>query len=327
MIVDKYPLPSKETDLAKTTYAGSRSVTGELALSMNPGAKVSMSATQASGVEKNTSRWIVTSHMDREAGVAVPSISAVWKYAYNDLFPDRVQRCTFNHELRPGAMFGFQSRKTEVKFELTLLWSSNRNSRDSQSKRKSYYPIRLPWTKGGNPIFFNFLYQVDVLVDLEKIPDHNSWFMPDMKTDNVKREDLDPSKSPIPLGQTTEISQRYSESGQMDDIVPTDCKFVIKTAVEGRVELTPEERTGVNARSFSTRRNAKARLLYDRSPVGIVEGSSEGPTATKYIILRLCRTFCISDPFTFSRVFGQDGFQYGLMGMRGGVVLMKLASR
>jgi len=60
--------------------------------------------------------------------------------------------------------------------------------------------------------------------------------MQDMNTDNVKREDLRvyPSKSPILLGRTTEIAQRYSETGQMDDIVSTDCKVVIKMAVEGR---------------------------------------------------------------------------------------------
>jgi len=103
---------------------------------MNPGAKASLSATQTSGVERNTSRWIVTPRVDREAGAAVPSLSVVWKYAHNDLFTDRVQRCTFHHELRPGAMFGFQPKKTEVEFEMTLLWSPNRNSWDSQGKRK-----------------------------------------------------------------------------------------------------------------------------------------------------------------------------------------------
>jgi len=301
VIVDRHPLSSRETDLAKTTYADSRSVSGELALSMNPGVKVCMSATQTSGVERNTSRWIVTPHMDREAGAAVSSQSAIWKYAHNDdLVPDRVQKCTFNHELHPGAMFGFQSRKTEVEFEVLLLWSSNLNSRDSQGKRKSYYPLRLPWTKGSNPIFFNFVYQVDVLVDLEKIPDQDSWLMPEMKTDNVKREDLHASKSPTPLGRTTAIAQRYSESGQMDDIVSTDCRVVIKTAVEGRVGLAPWEITGVNTRCFATRRKAKVRLLYDRSPAGIVAGTSEGATFAKRIILRLCRMFWTSDPFTFS---------------------------
>ena len=184
MIVESYPLRSKETDLGKTTDAGSRSFAGPLALGVNLGAKLIVSAAKISGVERNTSRWIVTPLTDREAGVAVPGLSAVWKYAHNDLFTDRVQSWIFNHDLHPGAMFGFETEKTEVEFEVTLLWSSDRSSRDSQGKRKIYYPIQFPWAKGSKPIFFNFVYQVNVLVDLEKIPDHGSWFLPDMKTLN-----------------------------------------------------------------------------------------------------------------------------------------------
>ena len=88
-----------------------------------------MSATRTAGVERSTSGWIVTPRKDQEAGGPVPDLSAVWKYAHNDvLFPDRVERYTFNHELHPWAIFGFQTIKTEVEVELTLLWSSNRNS-------------------------------------------------------------------------------------------------------------------------------------------------------------------------------------------------------
>ena len=86
------------------------------------------------------------------------------------------------------------------------------------------------------------------MVDLEKIPDGPSWIMPDMKTDNVKREDLDPSKDPVPLEQTTETALQDSET---DDMVSTDCQVVIKTAVVGRVELTPEERKGLNILCWS----------------------------------------------------------------------------
>jgi len=247
VIVDRYPLPSRETDLVKTTQASSQSVTGELALSINPVAKASMSASQTSGVERSSSRWFVTPRKDSEAGGPVPCLSAVWKYAHNDvLFPERVEGYTFDHELRPSAVFGFQTIKTEVDVELTSLWSSNRNSRESQSRIKDFFPIRWTRTKRNNPIFFNFLYQIAVVVELAKIPVGGSWTMPEMKTDNVKMEDLDSSKSPVPLERTTEIAQQYSESGRIDDIASTDCNVIIKAAVEGRVELTPEERTGVN---------------------------------------------------------------------------------
>ena len=84
-----------------------------------------------------------------------------------------------------------------------------------------------------------------MVAELEKIPVGGSWTMSQMKTDDVKREDLECLKSHVPLGRMTEIAQ-HSESGQINDIVSTDCKAVIKAAVEGRVELTPEIRTGAN---------------------------------------------------------------------------------
>ena len=79
-----------------------------------------------------------------------------------------------------------------------------------------------------------------------------------MKTDNAKMEDLDPSKSPVPLERTTETVQQYSKSGRIDDIVSTDCKVVMKAAVEGRVELTPEERTGINSDALLHARRLKS---------------------------------------------------------------------
>ena len=245
VIVDRYPLLSN--DLAQTTQAGSQSVTGELALGMSPAAKVSISAAQTSVVERTASRWIVTPRKYQEAGGPVPGLSAVWTYAHNDiLFPDRVERYTFDHGFRPWAMFGFETVETEVEVELMLLWSSNRDSQESQGKIKDFFPIKWPRTKRSQPLFFNFLYQMAMVVELEKIPVGGSWTMPQMKTDDVRREDLVCSKSPVPLGQTTEIARQYLESGQIDDIVLTDCKVVIKTAVEGRVELTPEMRKGLH---------------------------------------------------------------------------------
>ena len=92
VIVDRYPLPPRETDLVKTTQASSQPVTAEFALGINPAAKVGMSSTQTSGMERSTSRWTVTPRKDREAGGPVPGLSAAWKYVHNDvLFPDRVE--------------------------------------------------------------------------------------------------------------------------------------------------------------------------------------------------------------------------------------------
>jgi len=257
VIVDTYPTshPFEETELVRVSRAIGHTVVGDLVLGMNPGVKVGIAANQTSGVDRAMSEWSVTPHTDEEVVGALRGVSAVWKYVHNDHVSDPVKSCAFNPKFRPQAMFGFQTIKTEVEFEVMLLWSSNSNSRESQGKLKDSPRRWWPWAKDNNPIFFNFLYQIAVVVDLEKIPDGKSWIMPDMKADNVKREDLDPSKIPVPLERTTETAQQDSESGQIDDIVSTDCEVVIKTAVEGKVKLTPEEKKGLNILCLS-RRNA-----------------------------------------------------------------------
>ena len=255
-VVDRYPTsqPFEETELIKTSHASSHTVTGELTLSMNLAAKAGTSATRTSGVDRTTSEWDVTPHVYEEVVEGLRSASAVWKYAHNDLVSDPVKTWAFSPKFRPRAMFGFKTIKTsEVEFEVTLFWSSNHNSRESRGKRKNSSLRWWPWVKDSHPIFFNFLYQIAVVVDLEKIPDGNSWIMPDMKTDNVKTEDL---KSLVLLGRTTETAEQDSESGQIDDIVSTNCEVVIKTAVEGRVRLTPEERKGLNILCFSRHQKA-----------------------------------------------------------------------
>ena len=236
--------PFEETELVTTENTKVRAVAAGAVLGpTNPALTVGTSATQTSGVTRKTSEWNVTPHIDEEvAGV----LSAVWNYAHKDDAWDPVKMCTSDRKFHPWATFGFQTIKTEVEVGLTLFWSLDRNFRESQGKIKHFFPMRWPWTKSSNPIFFNFVYQISVVVDLEKIPDGDSWIMSKMKPDNVKKEDLDPSKSAVPLGQTADTARQYSESGEMNDVVSTDCSVIIKTAVKGRVELTPEERTGVN---------------------------------------------------------------------------------
>ena len=298
-LVDSNPTspPSDETDVAKTTYSISRGLGVEVGLGLNPGLKSSISTGRTSGVERITNRWIFTYREEQAALAAIPdteSVSAIWKYAHNDLFSPRLQRCNFRDNLHPKVTIGFQAIKTEVEVEVTAFWSSNRPSPESPIKRREF-PIRWPWAKASKPIFFNFLYQVAVAVDLENIPYRDSWTMAGIQTNNIKREDLDPSKSPVPFAQTMEIAQQYSESGQIDDIVSTECEVVIKTAVEGRVELTAEERTGADAHLMFRHINSQ---LYSRRTVVIVADTVSGRPTVERILL--CGTFCLSNPFSFS---------------------------
>ena len=105
------------------------------------------------------------------------SVSATWKYAHNDQFSPRLKRCNFRDDLHPKVMVGFQTIKTQMEVEVTVFWSSDLTSPESPIKRREF-PIRWPWAKATKPIFFNFLYQVAMGVDLENIPYHNSWTMP-----------------------------------------------------------------------------------------------------------------------------------------------------
>ena len=47
-----------------------------------------------------------------------------------------------------------------------------------------------------------------MVVNLETISVGVSWTTPEMKTDDVKMKDLDPSISPVPLERTTEITRQ-----------------------------------------------------------------------------------------------------------------------
>ena len=249
MIVNRYPTsqPFEETELIKTTRTTGHTAGGEVAAGLSPTVKLSAAATRTFGVDKTTSEWNVIPDIVDEVAEAVSGVSAIWKYAHNDVISNPVKKCTFNHKFHPRATFGFLTSKTQVEVELTVFWSSNRNSPETPNKLRDFFPVWFR-TKKSNPIFFNFLHQIAVVVDLEKIPAGDAWAIPEMKTDNIKMEDLNPSKTPVPLERTTEIAQQYSKSGRIYDIVTTDCEVIIKAAVEGRVELTPEERTGVNIR-------------------------------------------------------------------------------
>jgi len=86
-----------------------------------------------------------------------------------------------------------------------LLRSSNSNSQESQGRINDF---GSPGQKGLTLFiifFFNLLYWFAIVVELGKMPVGASWTMPQMKTDDVKREDLDCSKSPMPLGQMAEM--------------------------------------------------------------------------------------------------------------------------
>ena len=305
---------SEETDTAKTTHSISRALGVELGLGLNPVLKSSISTGRTSEVERITNRWTFTySEEQPEVIPDMESVSAAWKYAQNDLFSPRLERCNFRDDLHPKVTIGFQAIKTEVEVEVTVFWSSNRTSPESPAKRREF-PIRWPWAKANKSVFFNFLYQAAVAVDLEGIPYCNSWIMPGMNTDNVKWEDLDPSNSPVPLAQIIETAEQYSESGEIDDIVSTECEVVIKTAVQGRVELTAEERTGANIYLIFRRASEyNPHLCGRRADVNIADTASD-PLTTKRILF--CGTFCTSNPFTFSGQTGQcaigEGFYFPL---------------
>ena len=249
-LLDQSPKSSsKEVDLAKITASTSRGFNNEMALSLNPTLKSGISTSQTSEVECSMRRWTITSHEDTDEVDGDPgteSAIAVWKYIHHDsdqIFP-RVEGWSFDRGVCPSVTFGFEQVKTDVQVEITAFWSSNHDTQEGKFLKRGF-PILWRRTKANKSIFCNFVYQVEVVVDLEKVPHERSWTMPRRKPHILEREVLTTTKGPINLGLSTTIAKKFSKSGELEGVLSTDCEVFMKSVVEGRVDaLTVAERKG-----------------------------------------------------------------------------------
>ena len=293
-LLDHSPKSSaKEVDLAKITASTSTGFRHEVALSLNPTLKSGISTSQMSEVEHSTNRWAITSHEDSDEVDGDPgteSAIVVWKYIHHDddrIFP-RIDGWCFDRGVYPSATFGFKQIKTEVQVEITAFWSCNHDGQEGKTLRRGF-PILRRRAKANKSIFCNFVYQVEAVVDLEKVPDERSWTMPRRKPHTLEREVLNATTGPIDLGLSTMVAEKYSKSGQLESVLSTNCEVFMKAVVEGRVDgLTVAERQGEDTAILRYALNHGAEDL-NRRPVRIDFRAVTEPWNVLYI-----------DPFTFA---------------------------
>ena len=241
-LVGRWPkyLPG-EVYSAKTTVSNTKAANLDITLGMNPTIKPGISAGQTTALEKVTTGWNLTSHRGNDVDEAAPPLGtrfAVWKYVHNDEIYDRLEGWCFEPDDCPSALFGFEQIQTEVQVQITVFWSLNQ----VPSKRRDF-PIMWRRAKEHKSIYENFLHQAVASVGLEKVPQSRSWVMPDQKAHTLAMEDLGPSKGSVHFRETIATAKQFSECGELDSIVSTECTVMMKTAVEGKVTLTATERT------------------------------------------------------------------------------------
>ena len=231
-----------EGDSAKRTVTRNTGFSFGTVLGASPSVQAEYSAGGASGTETGMRRWDVTSHkiMD-ETQLTGESDGAVWKYTHNDDVFSRVEGWSFDHELRPSAVFGFSDVKPEVEVKVTAFWSSEAHTQ--LTKPRDSFPLRWRRAKEQQSVFANLVYQVAVVVDLENVLDERSWIMPRKTLDSVKRRELSGMKGPIHFDPITAAAKTRSED-QMEDVVSAGWDVSITRGVEERAGLTAPERTG-----------------------------------------------------------------------------------
>jgi len=284
VLLDRSPQHLRtEGDSAKRTVTRNTGFSLGTVLSASPSVQAQYSAGEASGTEKGLRRWGVASHniMD-ETQLKGESDGAVWKYTHNDAVFGRVEGWSFDHELRPSAVFGPSDIKPEVEVKVTTFWSSEAHTQ--LTKSRDSFPFRLNWrrAKGQQSVFANFVYQVAVVIDLEKVQDERSWIMLSKPLDSVKRKELSETKGPIHFDPITAVAKTRSQ----DQIKVTSAGWDVSITrrVEERATLTAPERTGKGYMLFSIDQRLTSFVgavpITLRPPSAGVSGYSSLPTPT-----------------------------------------------
>ena len=131
-----------------------------------------------------------------------------------------------------------------MQVEITALWSSNHDGQEGKTLRRD---LAILWrcAKASKLIFCNFVYQVEAVVDLEKVAHEHSWIMPRKKPHILEREVLTTIMRPIDPGLSTMVAKKYSKSGQLESVLLTNCEVFMKAVVEDQFDaLTIVERKG-----------------------------------------------------------------------------------
>ena len=230
---------------AKQTDSKSKQTGAKITAAANPNATLGFSIGVGSSTERTLGEWDVsTSTLTKSDALHLkisPNDSSAgvwWRYIHNDALFDHVPKANFENDLCPSAVFTLDDVITRAKVEVkvSVFWVN---------------PLQSPpvWTrkfwkrseKTRMPIFSNFVYQVTVVLDLEKVRDGSSFRTIGNTADRLDMTKFSASKDPEPIihfdGITTVLKTRNKAK-------ETDTQILMTSAIQGKAELTTAEKAG-----------------------------------------------------------------------------------
>ena len=208
-----------------------------------PQVALGFSAGAGSSMERTLGEWdISTSILTKSDALHLKinqrdsSTGAWWRYIHNDALYDHISKADFQADLCPSAIFTLDkvSTQTKVEVKVSVFWV---NPPQAQ-------PVWKFWKRSEKmPIFSNFIYQVTIILDLEKVCEGSSWSMIENTTDRLEMAKFSGLKDPEPIHFDGVAAVAVTRDKAMK-IVPTDTEILMASAIQGKAELTTAEKAG-----------------------------------------------------------------------------------
>ena len=232
---------------AKQIDSKSKLTEAKFTAAANPNATLGFSAGVGSSTERTLGEWDVSTSTLTKSDASHLKISqtdssagAWWRYIHNDALCDHIRKANFQDDLCPSAVFTLAevSTQTKVEVKVSVFWV---NPPEAQ-------PVWKFWKRSEKtrmPIFSNFVYQVTVVLDLEKVHDGFSWGMIENHDtiDHLEMTKSSASKDPEPIHFDRVTAEAATRNKAMK-IVPTDMQIMMASAIQGKAELTTAEKAG-----------------------------------------------------------------------------------
>ena len=207
--------------------------------SATPNATLGFSAGVGSSTERTLGEWKVSTSTLMESDILHLKISqndslagAWWKYTHNYELCGHISKVIFQDDLCPSTIFTL-STQTKVEVKVLVFWV---NLPQAQ-------PVWKFWKRSEKmPIFSNFVYEVTVILDLEKVPDGSSWGMIKNTIDHdLPKFSALKDPEPIHLHGVTTVAETRDE---VKEIVPTEIQISMKSAIQGKAKPMTAKKAG-----------------------------------------------------------------------------------
>ena len=231
---------------AKQIDSKSKLINAKFTAAANPNATLGYSAGEGSSTERTFGEWDVsTSTLTMSDALRLKinqndsSAGVWWRYIHNDALFDHIPKINFQNDLCPSAVFTLDevSARTKVEVKVSVFWVNPPQPQPAWKFWKRSEKTRMP-------IFSNFVYQVTVVLDLEKVRDGSSWRTIENTTDRLEMTKFSALKDPEPIIHFDGVTAVPKTRNKTMKTVPTDMQIVMTSAIQGKAELTTAEKAG-----------------------------------------------------------------------------------